>query len=243
MLEQDYIEAIIGLPGQLFYNTDIAIYVFVLSKNKSKERKNKIQLIDATDIWEPMRRSLGKKRREISKEQITLITEVYTVFAEGEKHQYSDKRKTNCVIKSKIFPREEFLYKEWAVYQPLQRSGSLSEENIKKLKTSQLFTANSHFYNESKMAELEQMNPRSTADEKAYQKMQRGKTFVNDVLSILDANQSEKVYKDFRQFEKLLKSLLSDLEGMTPARLNSIAIELSEIDKTAIVQKLSLIHI
>lgn len=237
MLEQDYIEAIIGLPGQLFYNTDIAIYVFVISKNKSKERKNKIQLIDATDIWEPMRRSLGKKRREISKEQITLITEVYAAFAEGEKHQFSDKRKTNCVIKSKIFPREEFLYKEWSVYQPLQRSGSLSEENIKKLKTSQLFTANSNIYNESKMAELEQMSPRSSADEKTYKKMLRGKTFVNDVISILEANKSEKVYKDFKQFEKLLKGLLKDVVGITDARLKSIAIELSEIDKTATVQK------
>lgn len=237
MLEQDYIEAIIGLPGQLFYNTDIAIYVFVLSKNKSKERKNKIQLIDATDIWEPMRRSLGKKRREISKEQITLITEVYAAFAEGEKHQHSEKRKTNCVIKSKIFPREEFLYKEWSVYQPLQRSASLSAENIEKLKTSQFFNANSNVYNESKMAELEQMDPRSSADEKAYQKMLRGKTFVNDVLAILEANQSEKVYKDFKQFEKLLKDLLKDVDGITDARLKSIAIELSEIDKTAVVQK------
>lgn len=237
MLEQDYIEAIIGLPGQLFYNTDIAIYVFVLSKNKSKERKNKIQLIDATDIWEPMRRSLGKKRREISKEQITLITEVYAAFAEGEKHQYSDKRKTNCVIKSKIFPREEFLYKEWAVYQPLRRSGSLSEENIKKLKTSQLFTANSNIYNESKMAELEQMSPRSSADEKAYKKMLCGKKFVNDVISILEDNKSEKVYKDFKQFEKLLKGLLKDVDDITAPRLNSIAIELSTIDKTAVVQK------
>lgn len=237
MLEKDYIEAIIGLPGQLFYNTDIAIYAFVLSKNKSEERKNKVQLIDATDIWEPMRRSLGKKRREISKEQISLITEVYSAFAEGEKHQYSNKRKTNCVIKSKIFPREEFLYKEWAVYQPLQRSGSLSEENIKKLKASQLFTANPHIYSESKMAELEQMSPRSSADEKAYKKMLCGKKFVNGVISILEANKSEKVYKDFKQFEKLLKGLLKDVDDITASRLNSIAIELSEIDKTAVVQK------
>ena len=77
LLENDLVEAIIGLPSQLFYNTDIAIYAFILSKGKSDNRKGKVQLIDATDIWVPIKRSLGKKRREISKEQIALITEVY----------------------------------------------------------------------------------------------------------------------------------------------------------------------
>ena len=150
---------------------------FYSVKNKSKERKNKIQLIDATDVWEPMRRSLGKKRREISRQQIRLITEVYTAFAEGEKHQYSEKRKTDCIIKSKIFDRNEFLYKEWAAYQPLQRSGIISDHTIEKLKTSAFFTSNAHVYNESTFMELEQTNPRSNKDEKAYQKMLRGKIY------------------------------------------------------------------
>lgn len=119
LLENDLIEAIIGLPSQLFYNTDIAIYAFILSKGKRKERKGKVQLIDATDMWTPLKRSLGKKRREISKEQITLITEIYADFAPGRKTQWCEKRKHECVIESKIFDREEFLYKEWSVYQPL----------------------------------------------------------------------------------------------------------------------------
>jgi type I restriction enzyme M protein len=121
MLERDLIEAIVALPSQLFYNTDIAIYAFILSKGKRKERINKIQLIDATDMWEPLKRSLGKKRREVSKKQIRLITEIYAAFEACEKKQFSEKRKTDCVIKSRIFDRDEFLYKEWSVYQPLQR--------------------------------------------------------------------------------------------------------------------------
>jgi type I restriction enzyme M protein len=237
MLEKDYIEAIIGLSPQLFYNTDIAIYAFILSKNKSKERKNKIQLIDATDVWEPMRRSLGKKRREISRQQIRLITEVYTAFAEGEKHQYSEKRKADCIIKSKIFDRNEFLYKEWAAYQPLQRSGIISDHTIEKLKTSAFFTSNAHVYNESTFMELEQTNPRSNKDEKAYQKMLRGKKFTEDVLRILEENKSEETYQDYKKFETFLKEILRDVDGVTPSRISSIATELSEIDKTAVIQK------
>ena len=59
LLENDLIEAIIGLPGSLFYNTDISIYVWVLAKNKRPDRRGKVQLIDATDLWTPMRRSLA----------------------------------------------------------------------------------------------------------------------------------------------------------------------------------------
>ena len=84
---------------------------------------NKIQLINAVDMWEPLKRSLGKKRREISKDQIDLITEVYAAFAPGSTTLYSEKRKADCKIECRIFDREEFMYKEWAVYQPLQRRG------------------------------------------------------------------------------------------------------------------------
>src|SRR5579884_570396 len=68
ILENDWLEAIIALPEQLFYNTGIATYVWVLSNVKRAERRGRVQLIDATDAWTPMRRSLGDKRREISAE-------------------------------------------------------------------------------------------------------------------------------------------------------------------------------
>lgn len=66
LLENDYIEAIVGMPGDLFYNTGIGIYIWVLSKNKTPKRRGYIQLIDATDKWEKMRKSLGNKRKQIS---------------------------------------------------------------------------------------------------------------------------------------------------------------------------------
>lgn len=237
LLENDLVEAIVGLPTQLFYNTDIAIYAFILSKGKRKERKGKVQFINATDLWTPLQRSLGKKRREISKDQIKLITEVYADFVPCKKTQWCEKRKHDCVIESRIFDREEFLYKEWSVYQPLQRRGTISEASIETLRTSAYFTANTNVFNEAKFEELEQTNPRSSADEKAYKKQVNGKKFTEDVIAALKQHESDKVYDDFSKFVVALKKILADVDGLSPSRLNSIAMELSEIDKTAVVQK------
>ena len=237
LLENDLVEVIVGLPSQLFYNTDIAIYAFILSKGKRDERKGKVQFIDATDMWTPLKRSLGKKRREISKDQIKLITEVYADFEPCKKTQWSEKRKHDCVIESCIFEREEFLYKEWSVYQPLQRKGTISDESIEALRASAYFTANTNVFNEAKFEELEETDPRSSADEKAYQKQIKGKKFTEDVIEALKQHESDKVYMDFSKFVAALKKILNGVEGISPSRLNSIAMELSVIDKTAVVQK------
>ena len=223
MLEEDLIEAIIALPSQLFYNTDIGIYVFILSRNKRPDRRGKVQLINAVDMWKPLRKSLGKKRREIDRESMKKITELYYNF---EENQY-------C----KIFPNEEFMYKEYAVYQPLQRRGVLDAESIERLRTSSYFTGNSSIFNETDFEQLKEMNPRSAADEKKYQKYLAGQQFVTDVLAILEANRSERVFMDYGEFEKHLNSLLGKVKGMSASRLSGIAMELTIMDKTAVVQK------
>lgn len=237
LLENDLVEAIVGLPSQLFYNTDIAIYAFILSKNKREERKGKVQFINATDMWTPLKRSLGKKRREISREQIKLITEVYAAFEDCKKTQWCEKRKQNCVIESRIFEREEFLYKEWSVYQPLQRKGTINEASIEALRTSAYFTANTNVFNEAKLEELEQINPRSSSEEKAYKKQLSGKKFTEDIITALKQHESDKVYDDFSKFVAALKKILADVDGISASRLNGIAMELTVIDKTAVIQK------
>ena len=83
VLENDWLEAIVAMPEQLFYNTGIPTYVWVLTNRKPKNRKNKVQLIDATAIWTPMRKSLGDKRREISPDQIVEITRMFECFKEN----------------------------------------------------------------------------------------------------------------------------------------------------------------
>lgn len=223
MLEQDLVEAIIALPSQLFYNTDIGIYAFILSKNKRPDRRGKVQLINAVNMWKPLRKSLGKKRREIDRYSMTRITELYANFEE--------------TAESKIFSNEEFMYREYAVWQPLQRRAVLDQESVDRLRTSAYFTSNSSIFNETDFAELEEMNPRSSADEKKYQKYIAGKKFTEDVLAILEANLSDKVYMDYAAFEKHLKKLLSDVDGFSSSRLTGIAMILSVMDKNAVVQK------
>lgn len=92
LLENDLLEAIVALPEQLFYNTGIASYVWLLSNRKSEERKGKVQLIDARELFVRMRRSLGEKRREIGDEQIAQITKLHGAFAEGDLVKIVDSR-------------------------------------------------------------------------------------------------------------------------------------------------------
>lgn len=101
LLESDLIEAIIALPTDLFYNTGIATYIWVLSKNKRDERKGKIQLIDASGIYHKLRKALGNKKNEITPEDRKEITGLYADFAENEL----------C----KIYKNEEFIYREYVI--------------------------------------------------------------------------------------------------------------------------------
>lgn len=223
MLEEDLIEAIIALPNQLFYNTDIGIYIFILSKNKRADRKGKVQLINAVDMWQPLRKSLGKKRREIDRDSITTITEIYHNFKESKN--------------SKIFANEEFMYKEYAVYQPLQRTGYINAETIEKLATSSYFTSNSSVFNEAEFESLAEISPRGSADEKKYKKYIAGKVFIEQVTTALQANISDKKYNDYAKFEKALKGIIGSIEEFSASRLTSIAMIMSEMDKTAVIQK------
>jgi len=223
LLENDLIESIIALPTDLFYNTSIGIYAFIFSKDKRAERRGKIQLINAVDMWKPLRKSLGKKRKEISREDMRRITEIYSDFKPGP----------FC----KIFDNEEFMYKEYAVYQPLQRTGSLSAENVAALKASVYFTANGQIFNEAEYEDLLETDPREDDAEKKFQKFQKGKEFTEAIIAILEEHVDGKSYNDFSEFTSKLKELIGDVDGMTNSRLNGIAMELSVMDKTAVVQK------
>lgn len=223
LLENDYVEAVIALPNQLFYNTDIGIYIFVISKNKRSDRKGKVQLINAIDMYKPLRKSLGKKRREIDLESRKEIARIYAEFKENEK--------------SKIFPNEEFLYKEYVVYQPLQRTGRIDLESIEKLENSDLFSHNSNIFNQAEFEELLEMNPRDKEGEKKYQKYIKGQKFTKEVIKLLNENVTEDKFEDYSIFEKKIKSIIREVDGYSDSRLGNICLELSEIDKNAIIQK------
>src|SRR5439155_8494706 len=84
ILEHDLLEALIALPEQLFYNTGIATYVWVVTTRKAPARRGTVQLIDATSFWVPMRKSLGDKRREMQPERATDILKILTDFKDGD---------------------------------------------------------------------------------------------------------------------------------------------------------------
>ena len=111
VLENDLVEAIIGLPTDMFYNTGISTYVWILSNRKPKQRKGKLQLIDASSFWQKMRKSLGSKRKELSNEHIAEITRLFGDFVEGEK---------DGAPISRIFNNSDFGYRTITVERPLK---------------------------------------------------------------------------------------------------------------------------
>jgi type I restriction enzyme M protein len=132
MLENDWVEAIVALPTDLFYNTGIATYVWLLTNRKAKARRGKVQLIDASGerFWKSLRKNLGSKRREIPREARDTIVQIFHDMANGG-GEWSDV--------SKIFDTEDFGYREIRVERPLQLSFQTTPERIEKLKTEKPF--------------------------------------------------------------------------------------------------------
>jgi len=215
ILENDLLEAIVALPGQFFYNTDIGIYIWIYNKNKSPERQNKVQFIDATDEFVPLRKSLGKKRRELSQDNIRQILQWYDDFTENDH--------------VKIFDKEEFLYREYTVMQPLQRRGKINEETIEKAKSVPFLAK---LFDEYQYQELQEMEPRSAKDEKKLQDFEAGKAKQEAILDALGEGIAKESYPNFESFVQVIKDLLGDIK-VTPANINALALAMSEMDKTA----------
>lgn len=116
IIENDWLEAIVALPENMFYNTGIATYIWILTNRKSPERAGKIQLIDASGWYEPLRKNLGKKNCQFSQEHIEQICSLLNNPEDTEQ--------------SKIFPNEAFGYWKVTVERPLRISMDLSQEKI-----------------------------------------------------------------------------------------------------------------
>lgn len=114
VIENDWLEAIVQLPNDLFYNTGISTYIWIVTKNKSVERQGKVQLIDASKMFEKRRKNIGEKRVDISEECRDMIVKVYGEFTNDE--YCLDER----VVESKIFDNEEFGFTRVTVESPLK---------------------------------------------------------------------------------------------------------------------------
>lgn len=126
IIEHDWLEGIVALPDQLFYNTGISTYLWILTNRKVKQRRGKIQMVNAAGFFQKMRKSLGNKRNEIDEGQRDSITRLYGEFREGEH--------------VKIFDNEDFGYRRLTVERPLRLNFAVSEDRLNRLKESKAFT-------------------------------------------------------------------------------------------------------
>lgn len=219
LLEQDLIEAIIAMPVDLFYNTGIATYVWILSKNKRPSRKGKVQLIDATQIYHKLRKPLGNKKNEFSPEDRATITKLYADFEENE----------IC----KIYPNTEFIYREYAVMQPLQRSYGFTDDRIQNMLQAGALKS---LWNDAKVAELEKKGTTANAKEqKALEDFYATKACYDAVLEKLNGAITDKKYLSPDAFTPVLDSILGGL-NIDKKLFDKIMDGLSVMDKDAEVQ-------
>ncbi len=149
ILEADLLEAIITLPTDMFYNTGIATYVWVLSNKKETQRKGKVQLIDGSNLYSKMRKSLGSKRNEMSEDDIAMITRSYGDFEVTDARELdkpaevksnrgrqsaNPKNEAAKIFSSKIFNSYEFGYRRVTIERPLRLSAQVSDDAVASLR-------------------------------------------------------------------------------------------------------------
>ncbi len=182
IIENDILEAIIGLPDQLFYNTGIKTYIWVLTNEKPAEREGKIQLVDATSRFKKMRKSLGNKRNQLSDEDIEEILGFYKQFESCD----------NC----KIMDNEDFGYTKVTVERPLQLNYEVTEERLENLHSISAF---------SKLAESKSKDPEVKLEEK--KEGEKKQEALKNALKKIEGG-----YINWDEFESKVKGALNGFD-------------------------------
>jgi len=214
MIENDFIEVIIALPDQLFFNTGIHTYIWVLTNEKPPERVRKIQLVDATSFFKKMRKSLGNKRNYFSGDDINEIVKLYDKFEENKPacagKPYADRY---C----KIFDNEEFGYTKVIVERPLQLNYQVAEERLENLYSVKAF---------AKLAE----SKKKRIEEKLKEE-EEGKKKQEEIINVLKKIGNH-LYKNWDEFEAKVKEVLRDF-NLSPNFVKNIILVLSRHDDSA----------
>jgi type I restriction enzyme M protein len=205
IIENDWLEAIIGLPDQLFYNTGIFTYVWIITNRKAAERRGRVQLINAVDLWRKMRRSLGDKRKELGEEHIGEIVRLFGDMAENNR--------------SKLFPNTAFGYERITVERPLRLNFAITPERIERVKAERAFG--------------NLIKPRRKGAG-AAEDVAEGERLQATILAALGKADGEKVWTNREGFASHLKRLFK-AEGVTLAAnvFKAIVSGLSERDPGA----------
>jgi len=217
-MEHDLLEALIALPEQLFYNTGIATYVWVVTNRKHRARKDKVQLIDATSFWVPMRKSLGDKRREIPLERSQDILRILAGFKDGETRKVAKDGMEEDVVVSRIFPTTHFGFRKITVERPLRLNFQASAERIARLEEERGFQA------------LAQSKKKGAAGAK---EQAEGRALQGAIRKLVRALPGT-VFKKRDEFEGLLDAATKKAGVKLPAPARkAILSALSERDETA----------
>ena len=203
IFENDYLEALIALPDQLFFNTGIGTYVWVLTNEKTPQREGKVQLIDAREEYVGMRKSLGSKRHLIPEESIINIVNTYNEFNECDK--------------VKIFDNEDFGYTKITVERPMQLNYQVTPERLENLYSYSAFKKLA----ESKNKDLETKIAEETEGKKQQEAIKEALLTIGDDL-----------YVDWDTFETKVKQALNQFD-LKPVFIKNIIEKLSEHDDTA----------
>jgi type I restriction enzyme M protein len=204
VIENDWLEAIIGLPDQLFYNTGISTYVWVVTNRKPRARKSKVQLINAVDLFVKMRKSLGNKRNELAQQNIDEVVRLYGEFKANER--------------SKVFDNDDFGYRRIVVERPLRLNFQASPERIERVKEETAFQNLTRSKKKGKAAD---------------QEVAEGKKMQERVLASVAALGPERIWKNRDEFQEALDGALEPL-GRVPAPVRGALVSaLSERDESA----------
>jgi type I restriction enzyme M protein len=139
IIENDWLQAIVALPDQLFYNTGIFTYVWIVTNRKPKERRGKVQLINGVQFFRKMRKSLNNKRNEITPEFIEDLTRIYGEFRDGETRRFTVDGKEEDFVVSKVFDNLDFGFRQITVERPLRLNFQASPERIERLRDNTAF--------------------------------------------------------------------------------------------------------
>ncbi|MDD3464656.1 MAG: class I SAM-dependent DNA methyltransferase [Candidatus Cloacimonetes bacterium] len=226
IIENDWLEAIVAMPDQLFYNTGISTYIWIITNRKEAHRQGKIQLIDARQFYHKMRKSLGNKRNIIGDgedkrfDHISLITRIHADFIHNQELEFESNGETIAAVVSKIFDNEDFGYHKITVERPLRLNFQATAERIARLDGIKAF---------ARLAESKKKNPVEKLRE-----IEAGKALQEKIKTALKSMDGSIIYKNRKEFNKSLKQALSQNNlNLAAPELKAIIEALSERDETA----------
>lgn len=207
IIENDWLEAIIGLPDQMFYNTGISTYIWVVTNRKPKARRGKVQLIHAVDLYQKMRKSLGDKRKELGDEHIAEITRLFGAF------DVADER-------VKVFDNEDFGFRRITVERPLRLRFQITDDALARLDDERAWS--------SLVASAKKDPAKRAAD------IAEGQALQEQVLDVLTALDAENVWMSRKLFLKDLRAAAKARGVKLPAALvKAIVAAVGERDESA----------